>query len=225
MVAILFRTIVIYLLLMICMRLMGKRQIGELELSELVTTLLLSEIASLPITNHEIPVLFAVIPIITLLSLEVFASMLLIKFPAFKRILTPSPNVIIERGILRQRELRRLRISNEEFLCELRREGITDINEVYYAVIEENGKLSVIQRSGCRQPTASQLGLTVKETGANHILISDGKLDRHGLQLLKLSENDLDLYLNSRRCRMEEVFLLLCNDAGDYTLILKERDR
>ncbi len=225
MIAILFRTVVIYLLLMICMRLMGKRQIGELELSELVTTLLLSEIASLPITNHEIPVLFAVIPIITLLSLEVFASMLLIKFPVFKRILTPSPNVIIERGVLRQRELRRLRISNEEFLCELRREGITDINEVYYAFIEENGKLSVIKRSGCRQPTSSELGLTVKETGANHILISDGRIDRHGLQSLELSEGDVELYLNSRQCKADEVFLLLCNDAGDYTLILKERNR
>ncbi len=210
---------------MICMRLMGKRQIGELELSELITTLLLSEIASLPITNHEIPVLFAVVPIITLLSLEVFASMLLIKFPSFKRILTPSPNVIIERGVLRQQELRRLRISNEEFLCELRREGITDINEVYYAVIEENGKLSVIQRSGCRQPTTSELGLTVKETGANHILISDGRIDRNGLKTLALSEDDISLYLNSRQCLVNEVFLLLRNDAGDYTLILKESKR
>lgn len=222
MVAIFFRTIVIYLLLLVCMRLMGKRQIGELEMSDLVTTLLLSEIASLPITNHEIPVMFAVIPIITLLSLEVFVSILLIKIPALKRILTPSPNFIIDKGVLQQHELRRLRISNEEFICGLRQAGVFDINEVYYAILEENGQLTIIPRSACRQPTASQLGLTIAESGTSHILISDGRLDPHGMSRLGFTQRELDLYLKGRGCDVSNVFLLLSNDAGDLTLILKE---
>ncbi len=225
MVAIFFRTIVIYLLLLVCMRLMGKRQIGELEMSDLVTTLLLSEIASLPITNHEIPVMFAVIPIITLLSLEVFISILLIKIPALKRILTPSPNFIIDRGVLQQCELRRLRISNEEFICGLRQAGVFDINEVYYAILEENGQLSIVPRSACRQPTSSQIGLTIPESGTDHILISDGRIDTHGMSRIGFTREQLDLYLKGKRCSSSDVFLLLYNDAGDLTLILKENNK
>ena len=225
MVAIFFRTLVIYLVLLVCMRLMGKRQIGELEMSDLVTTILISEIASLPITNHDIPVMFAIVPIITLLTLEVFVSVLLIKIPALKRILTPSPNFIIDRGILQQRELRRLRISNEEFICGLRQAGVFDINEVYYAILEENGQLSVIPRSACRQPTSSQLGLTIAESGTDHILISDGRLDVHGMSRLGFTQKELDLYLKGRNCSLSEVFLLLYNDAGDLTLILKEGNK
>lgn len=222
MVTILMRTVIIYLILLITMRLMGKRQIGELEVSELVTTLLLSEIATLPITEPEIPVMYAIIPIITLLTLEVFFSFILIKIPLFKRILTSKPNIIIDKGCLRQKELRRIRMSNEELLSELRRAGISDISDVYYAVIEDNGKLSVIQRTASRQPTASQLGLTVPECGMCHILISDGHIDKQGMKSLNVSKEELDGYLAQNRCSADRVFLLLKDDGGKFTIILKD---
>lgn len=222
MVAIFFRTVVIYLLLIAAMRLMGKRQIGELEISELITTILLSEIASLPITSHEIPVMYAVIPIITLLSLEVIMSALLIKFPSVKNIISPRPNIIINKGKLDQKELKRIRMSTDELICELRRSGIADISEVYYAIIEENGKLSVLPKVSAKPPTLSQLGRTADETGLAHIIISDGKVNKNGLSTVGMSEDDLGSYLRISGEKKENIFLLLRDDAGKYTLIKKE---
>ena len=222
MVAIFFRTVVIYLLLIIAMRLMGKRQIGELEVSELITTILLSEIASLPITSHEIPVMYAVIPIITLLSLEVIISVLLIKFPSIKNLLSPRPNVIINKGKLDQKELKRIRMSTDELLCEIRRAGIADLSEVYYAIVEENGKLSVLPKVSAKPPTLSQLGRPADETGLAHIIISDGKVNKNGLSTVGMSEDDLDSYLRFTGEKKEDIFLLLKDDAGKYTVIKKE---
>lgn len=222
MVAIFFRTVVIYLLLIIAMRLMGKRQIGELEVSELITTILLSEIASLPITSHEIPVMYAVIPIITLLSLEVIMSVLLIKFPSIKNLLSPRPNVIINKGKLDQKELKRIRMSTDELLCEIRRAGIADLSEVYYAIVEENGKLSVLPKVSAKPPTLSQLGRLADETGLAHIIISDGKVNKNGLSTVGMSEDDLDSYLRFTGEKKEDIFLLLKDDAGKYTVIKKE---
>ena len=222
MVAIFFRTIVIYLLLIVAMRLMGKRQIGELEVSELITTILLSEIATLPITSHEIPVMYAVIPIITLLSLEVRMSVLLIKFPSIKSIISPRPNVIINKGKLDQKELKRIRMSTDELLCEVRRAGITDLSEVYYAIVEENGKMSVIPKVSAKPPTLSQLGRPADETGLAHIIISDGKVNKNGLSFVGMREEDLDEYLHLIGERKDSIFLLLRDDAGKYTVIKKE---
>lgn len=222
MVAIFFRTVVIYLLLIIAMRLMGKRQIGELEVSELITTILLSEIASLPITSHEIPVMYAVIPIITLLSLEVIMSVLLIKFPSIKNLLSPRPNVIINKGKLDQKELKRIRMSTDELLCEIRRAGIADLSEVYYAIVEENGKLSVLPKVSAKPPTLSQLGRPADETGLAHIIISDGNVNKNGLSTVGMSEDDLDSYLRFTGEKKEDIFLLLKDDAGKYTVIKKE---
>ncbi len=222
MVAIFFRTVVIYLLLIIAMRLMGKRQIGELEVSELITTILLSEIASLPITSHEIPVMYAVIPIITLLSLEVIMSVLLIKFPSIKNLLSPRPNVIINKGKLDQKELKRIRMSTDELLCEIRRAGIADLSEVYYAIVEENGKLSVLPKVSAKPPTLSQLGRPADETGLAHIIISDGKVNKNGISTVGMSEDDLDSYLRFTGEKKEDIFLLLKDDAGKYTVIKKE---
>ena len=222
MITIFIRTLIIYFILIITMRIMGKRQIGELELSELVTTLLLSEIATLPITDRDIPVLFAVIPIITLLSLEVILSVILIKFPSLKNLLSPRPNIIIEKGKLNQKELTKLRISTDELMCELRRSGYTDISEVYYAIAEGNGKLSIIPRAESAQPKVSQLDLNVTESGIFHIVISDGKINAHGLSAASLSVEEVNILLDKNGYDVSDVFLFLANDSGSINIIPKE---
>ena len=223
MLTILIRTVIIYLVLIVTMRIMGKRQIGELELSELVTTLLLSEIATLPITERDIPILFAIIPIITLLSLEVILSVLLIKFPSLKNLLSPRPNVIIERGKLNQKELTKLRISTDELMCELRRSGYTDISEVYYAIAEGNGKLSIIPRAESAQPKVSQLNISVTENGISHIVISDGRLNRHGLASSGLSVEEINVILDRQGYAVSDIFLLFADDSQNINLIPKEK--
>ena len=146
MLTILIRTLIVYVVLICIMRLMGKRQIGELEVTDLVTTLLISEIASLPITNQEIPISHALIPMITLLILEVFSSVILIRFPSLKALVSARPTVIIQEGHLKQDALRELRISMDELISEIRQQGFAELSQIDTAILEKNGKLTVLPK-------------------------------------------------------------------------------
>jgi len=215
MLVIFIRTILIYLLLFCAMRLMGKRQIGELEVADLVITFLLSEIATVPISDPEIPLAHAVIPIITLLAMEVTVSLIMSKCPRWKNIGSARPNVLIRRGVLDQREMDKLRISVEELISELRQMNITDIREVDYAILEQNGKISVIPKAENRQPTVKDLGLAVTDCGIMHILISRGVINQYNLKHMGRDEQWLQKQLKEHHCRVEEVFLMTVNDSGE----------
>jgi uncharacterized membrane protein YcaP (DUF421 family) len=204
------------------MRLLGKRQLGELEATELVTALLMSEVASLPVTNPEMPISFALIPMTVIVSLEIILSFLLIKLPIFKSLLSSRPSVIIQKGKLNQKELKKQRISTEELICALRQAGAADISEVNYAIVEETGTLTVIPKSDSRPLTARDLGLDLREDGLMHIIISDGHIDLHGLQTVGKSVSWLNGYLRERSLSCGEVFLMLADDADRVSIIRKE---
>lgn len=222
MLTIFLRTILIYFILIIAMRVMGKRQIGELEVSELITTLMLSELATGPIENREIPVAYAVVPILTLLTLEVVNSMILLKLPALKNLVTPKPNVLVRKGKVNQKEMARIRLSIDELVGELRRQGITSVDEVEYAILEQNGKMTTLPKVQSRQPTLDQLGLKAKESGIAHILIADGHLNRYNLTLTGHDEAWLEQELRARNCTRHEAFLMTVDDAEKILLIKKE---
>ncbi len=222
MVTILFRTIFIYVLLLVTMRFMGKRQLGELEISELVTTLLISEIASLPIVDQSIPVMHAIIPLITILTLEITLSVLLLKFPTLKNALSARPNVLIRHGTLDQKEMRRIRISNEELLSELRQSGVSSLEDVDYAILEQNGKISILLKKSAQPPSANDLNIIMKENGMMHVLISDGVLNRYNMKLLKMSDDDLQKILKKDSKDIRDVFLLCIDDDGNTFRIDKE---
>ena len=204
------------------MRLMGKRQLGELEVSELITTFMLSEIATAPITSPEKSMLQAVVAILVLLALELVASFILLKIPAIKNLVSPKPNMLIDRGVINQKELSKQRLTNEELLSSLRQQGYTDLSEIYYAIMEGNGKLTVVPRSSSRPATTSELGLTVAETGMQHILVSDGRLDKNGMKRLGWTKSDVDNILSAQKCELFDIFLLTCDDAGNKIIIKKE---
>ena len=164
---------------------MGKRQLGELEISELISTLLLSDIAALPITNQEIPLAYAVIPIITITTFEIVSSFLLIKMPRIKNLLSPRPSMLIRQGKIDIKELLKNRISIDELMTELRQKSITDISDVEYAIIEQNGNMTVIPKAQAAPPTRKDLGISIKETGLCHIIIADGIINSHGLHVTK----------------------------------------
>ena len=222
MLVILIRTVFIYFFLMLMMRLLGKRQLGELEATELVTALLLSEIASLPVTNTEMPIAFALIPMITIVALEIILSFVMVKLPVFKRVISSRPSVVINKGTLIQSELKKQRISTDELICALRQAGTADISEVNYAIVEENGALTVIPKSDSRPLTARDLGLHVGENGLMHIIISDGHIDAHGLQTVGKTVSWLHSYLKSLSLTTADVFLMLSDDAGNLSIIKKE---
>ena len=225
MTTILIRTLIIYIVLILIMRLMGKRQIGELEVTDLVTTLLISEIASLPITNQEIPLAYAAIPMVTLLILEVFSSVVLIRFPKLKNIVSARPTVIINGGRLDQRALRDLRISLDELMSEVRQSGVTDLSEVEYAILEKNGKLTVLPKARFLPPTAEDMGLEVSEEGLMHIVYSNGCFSRVGLELIGKDRSWVEQQLKRRGLALDDLFCVTANEGGKLYWIKKEERR
>lgn len=223
MVILLIRTVLIYVFLLFTMRLMGKRQLGELEISELVSTLLLSDIAALPITNQEIPLAYALVPILTITAFEVGTSLLLTKVPRLKDLLSTRPSMVIRKGKIDQTELLKNRISIDELVSELRQKNITDIDDVNYAIIEQNGKMTVIPKADVSQPTRKELGIQVKDKGLCHIIISDGTVNRYGLQFTKKDNEWLERVLREHKTSLKEVYLMTLDDCGSVHIITQNR--
>ncbi len=222
MLTIFIRTIFIYILLVATMRLMGKRQLGEIELSELVITFLLSEIATLPITNNEIPLLFAIIPMATLISLEIIMSILLLKVPVFKKILSSRPSILIYKGKIDQKQLTSVRISIDELLTQVRQNGIYNLEEVDYAILEENGKMTIIPKNENRPPDKKCLGIFAPSSGVMHVLISDGKINSFSLNLFDKDISWLVSILEQKNIRVKDVFCMTCDDT--FHLYIQKKD-
>jgi uncharacterized membrane protein YcaP (DUF421 family) len=208
MAAIFFRTIIIYCLLSVLIKLMGKRQIGELEVSELISTLLISEIASLPIADSDIPLLNAVIPILLIVSVEIILSALKNKSEKLKKFVDGVPTFLIYRGKLRQYELRENRISVNELISELRQQGVGDISDVYYALLEPNGKISILEKG--------------EKENLAHSIIIDTEADLVALKSLGYDEMWLKKTLDKNRVKKKDVFLMTLDDTGAVNIILKE---
>lgn len=217
--SIFIRTIIIYVILTITMRIMGKRQLGELDVSELVITILLSEIATLPITNTEEPISHALIPIALLAGLEILSSALILKLPLAKNILSSKPAVIIAHGTIDIKAMKRVRISIEDLMSQIRQNGIYNIEEVDYAILEENGKMSIIPKSRYRQPDREDLNIASQDDGIMHIIISNGVVNSHGLSIVKKDRKWLKSELSRYGLQPSEVFCMTCDDVGQLYVI------
>lgn len=219
----LFRSFITYVLLLLVLRLMGKRQVGELQPSELVTTLLLSEIASQPITDNAIPLVYGIVPAVVVLSLEVLLSFLITKSEKIKRVMTGNISILIDKGKLNVEEMRNSRISLEELAAELRLKSVTDISDVQYAILEKNGKMSVILNAESKTVTAKDLNLHTEEKGISHALVVDGKINRENLQSSAKDEQFIAEQLKLHKIQhLREVMLLSCDDNNNVTVIRKE---
>ena len=222
MITILFRTLLIYVILIATVRTMGKRQIGELEVTYLVTTLMLSEIAALPITDTNIPVSHALIPMITLLFLEVASSVVLIRLPILKSIVSAHPTIVICDGKLDQSALRSIRISMEELMGEIRQQGYSSIDQINDAILEKNGKFTILPKPKYAQPTAEQLNLKTKEDPLMHVVFSDGKCNRSGLSIIQKDQIWLEETISRKGYNKEDIFCVLANRLGEFNIILLE---
>ena len=208
MTSIFIRTIIIYLILTVLLKIMGKRQIGELEVNELVSTLLISEIAAMPIGDNDIPLLSAIIPILFISSLEIVISALKNKWNGLKHVVEGEPVYIIYKGRIKQDVLNKNRISINEILTEMRTQGIGSLSDVYYGILEQNGKLSLIS-------------VDDKNTLA-HSIIVDTKLDKEYLHRLGYDEKWLAGVLNKEMLTKDEIFLMTVTDDGTINIIKKE---
>jgi len=222
MITLLIRTLLIYFILVFAIRLMGKRQIGELQVSEFIISIILSEIAATPIMNRSMPFLYAVLPILLLLSVEVILSFVLLKSNRLKRIFYGSPSVIIRKGTLVQKELRRNRMELDELMSSLRQKGFSDLADVEYAILEENGQLSVFPKADRAPATPKNLSLTVRECGIAHVCVIDGQIITENLRLTSWNKSRLLAEIEARHATLSDVFLMTVDDGESVTLIKKE---
>jgi len=219
-----FRTIILYFLLMAGLRLMGKRQIGELEPSELVLTLIISDLAAVPMQDFGIPLVNGVFPIVTLLCLSMLLSFFSLKSIRFRRLICGCPTVIIRDGKILQQNMARNRITVDELLEELRSQGCTDLSTVKYAILETSGQVSILPYTKDSPVTPKVAAMNVPDDVTLPILlINDGRIMSDNLAASGYDRNWLDKQLTQRRltsCR--QVFLLTVDEAGSVTCVAKE---
>ena len=217
------RTIILYAFIIVGIRLMGKRQVGELEPSELVLALLIADLAAVPMQDFGIPLLTGLIPILTLLCLTMALSVLTMKSVKFRAVLCGRPSVIVENGKLRQGEMRKNRFTLDELMEELRMKGVTDLSTVKYAILETNGQLSVLPFAAQQPPTAQDLDLHLPEPGLPVVLINDGRLIRRSLMERGFNDQWLEKQLKSHKVdRVQDVFLMTVDETNQVCLIEKE---
>ncbi len=208
MASIFVRTFLIYFLISFALRIMGKRQIGELEVSELVSTLLISEIAALPIADPDIPLFNAIIPLFFILSLEIIISTLKNKSEKLKKLVEGDPVFLIYQGKICQKALRDNRLSVNELLCEARLQGVGDIADIYYAILEQNGQISILERG--------------KNDNISRPLVIDGEIKEEALKERAIKRDKLLGEIKRRGLSLDEVFLLTKNDSGEIEIYTKE---
>ena len=204
------------------MRLMGKRQVGEMQAAELIITLLLSELAVSTITSKDLPIIHSIIPIFLLLSLEVITSFALTKSNRLKKLLNGAPTVLIKDGEINIKALVDNRIEIDELMAELRQKNAPDITSVKYAILEDNGKLSVFLKTENSPPTGQDLHIHPADSGIAHEIIIDGEIVEENLTLMGKDEEWLQARLSDNHAKLEDVFLFTLNDADEIRLIRKE---
>ena len=218
------RTLILYFLIMFGLRLMGKRQIGELEPSELVLTMMISDLATVPMQDFGIPLLAGVIPILTLLALSMLMSQLSLHNLRFRALVCGTPTVLIRDGQLQQEAMRKNRYTLDELLEELRGQGIASIEDVKYAVLENSGQLSVLPWTHQQPPSAAQLGLDLEDNVTLPvILVNDGRVLRKNLTACGKDEQWLLQTIRKENLSSpREVFLLTLDERQQVTCVKKE---
>lgn len=203
-----FRTIVLYLVLILVVRLMGKRQIGEMEPAEFVVTMLVANLASIPMQDGGIPLFSGLVPILTVLGLELVLSWATLRSLAFRKVLCGKPVILIENGRILQSRLRQTRITLDELMGHLRQKDVLNPQQVQYAILETNGTLSVFPYPEHRPPSAKEAGVKVKPARLPVTLIEDGVLLKENLSRSGKDEAWVEETLGQYEARVEDTFLL-----------------
>lgn len=214
------RTAMLYVLLIFAMRVMGKRQIGDMQPSELVVTLLISEIAAIPIQDTSQPIMSAAVAIFAIVSLEIILTVLSLKSNFVNNLTNGKSAIVVKNGVVQQSKMRKLRLTVADLVEMLRQAGIFDISEVAYAVLETNGTLSVMQKSNFR---TVQLG-DIKEnpTYSEHfpsLVVSDGKYMARGISEIGATREKIDKILHRKNLTVRDVFIMTLDEADNFTVI------
>lgn len=219
------RTVTAYILVIFALRIMGKRQVGELQPSELVVAIMISDLATIPMSDPALPIASGIIPILTLIMAEILASICSLKSQKIRKLLTGSPAVIIKKGVICREEMRKNRYNLEDLAEALRGKDIFDTDDVYMAILETNGSLSVIPKAGKRAPTASELGLPHNQPTLPHVIIADGKIYPKHMQEAGVNEEWLKKQLKEKNISSySDVFLMTVDGDKKVTIQMQNKE-
>ncbi len=221
----LVRTLVMYGAILLAVRLMGKRQISQLQTSELVVTFLISELAVLPIQEGDQPLWRGLAPMGALVLCEILVSLAMLKSGRFRQIVCGNPIVVVERGKILQDQMRRLRMTTEDLCEQLRQNNVFYLEDVAWAIIETNGMMSVIRKPEQDPVTPKQLGIQPPSQGLEVVVISDGELSAHSLALSGKDPGWVRRRLKDQGIPQEQVFLMTVRTDGKWRIIPKEQKK
>ena len=216
------RTVVLYIILIAAVRFMGKRQIGQMEPSEFVVAMLIADLIAIPMQNSGIPLYYGVIPVLTVLGLELLLSGLSMKSLRFRRLLCGKPVILIENGRLLQNNLRRTGVTLDELTSHLREKDVLDLRSVQYAILETNGNLSVFPYPKEMPASARDAGILVRQQFLPITIIEDGCLQRGNLAPAKKDEAWVEKVLSQHGATVKGTYLLTVDRANHVVFISKE---
>jgi len=218
-----FRTIILYFIVVFTMRIMGKRQIGEMQPFELVIAIMISELASMPMQDTRIPLSHGIIPIITLLLLQAVITLAELKSELARNIFSGKPSIVIKNGKLDIKELKNNRFNLNDLLEELRLQGYYNIEDIEYAILETSGQMSIIPKTNLEPATKEDLKIKYTQDKLPITLILDGKINTNNLKIIKKNKSWLMSELNKNNISsLDKVFIALIDSKGKFFYQLKE---
>ena len=216
-----FRTIALYLVLIAVIRLMGKRQIGQMEPSEFVVTMLVANLASIPMQDSGIPLFSGLVPILTVLGLELVLAVLSLRSVWIRKLLCGKPVILIENGNILQANLRKTRITLDELTGHLRQKDVLDLKSVQYAILETNGELSVFPYPKERPASAKEAGIPARKQYLPLTLISDGVVMVENMKKAGKNHAWLEKILQQHGAEVKNTWLLTV-DGGDRVIFYRK---
>lgn len=216
------RTIILYLTLILAVRLMGKRQIGEMEPMEFVVALVISDLAAVPMQDPGIPLFAGMVPIFTVLSIELVLAALAFSSVRVRRIFCGTPVILMENGTVLYANLRKTRVTVNELIEHLREKGITDLTTVQYAILETNGSISALRYPKFEPACAKDATVHVDRLELPIIIISDGHWQKDNLAAANQSKREATHYLKENGCAARDVALLTVTPSGKWYLSAKK---
>jgi uncharacterized membrane protein YcaP (DUF421 family) len=222
---ILIKGIIIYIVVAVAVRFMGKRQIGELQPGELVITIVLSQIATMPLQDKDFPLLSGVALVFLFVALELFSSYLAMKLRPYRTMMQGHSILIIKDGHILQKNLSMIRYSTDDLIEALRLKDVFDISDVQYAYIETNGSVSIKLKKKADYITSEDLDIKTQEKTLPCLVISDGKVVKRDFSLCNMTEDKLDRILKKKNLTASDVFLMTADSQGNTNIIKKEKNK
>lgn len=222
---IIIRTLILYIVVTIAVRLMGKRQIGDMQPNELVVTLLISEIAAIPLQDTTQPVVNGIVAVFMLVIIEIVMSVLTMKFFKLRRLLSGKSIIIIKDGAIDQNAMRQVRLTVIDLIELLRAQNVFDISTVAFAVLEVNGNLSILLKNAEQPVTAKQMNIKTESDTLPMPIISDGKFINETLRIINTDKNKIKQILKKQGVSERDVFLMTMDNNGNYTISKKEQQK